>query len=171
MNHLVDEKIKNQTEIFDTALPPYGHFERFEQRLEHHEKRKNRHARRWIAVTSAAAALALILMFQYFYPFRMPANAADSITEVTAYYNRQLQQQIISIEQNINRINEPERDEILKDITDMEKESRKLDRRVPGITEEEAIAYIISRYNTQLESLAHIQSILKRLPTSKKQNL
>ena len=101
----------------------------------------------------------------------MPANAADSITEVTAYYNRQLQQQIISIEQNINLVNEPERDEILKDITDMEKESRQLDRRVPGITEEEAIAYIISRDNTQLESLAHIQSILKRLPTSKKQNL
>ena len=33
MNHLVDEKIKNQTKIFDTALPPFGHFERFEHRL------------------------------------------------------------------------------------------------------------------------------------------
>ena len=62
-------------------------------------------------------------------------------------------------------------DEILKDITDMENESQKLDKKVPGITEEEYIAYIISRYNMQLESLEHIQTILKSLPNSKKQNL
>ncbi|EHP48157.1 hypothetical protein [Odoribacter laneus] len=171
MSNLLNEKIKNQAEIFDTALPPFGHFERFEERLERHEQRKNRHARRWIIVTSAAATLALILMFQYFYPIRIPSATTDSIKEVTTYYNRQLQQQINDIEQNINLVNEPERDEILKDITDMENESQKLDKKVPGITEEEYIAYIISRYNMQLESLEHIQTILKSLPNSKKQNL
>lgn len=171
MSNLLNEKIRNQAEIFDTALPPFGHFERFEQLLERHEKKKNRHARRWIIVTSAAATLALILMFQYFYPLRLPAAATDSITEVTTYYSRQLQQQIDDIEQNINLVNEPERDEILKDITDMENESRKLDKKIPGITEEEYIAYIISRYHTQLESLEHIQTIIESLPNSKKQNL
>ena len=41
MSNLLNEKIKNQAEIFDTALPPFGHFERFEERLERHEQRKS----------------------------------------------------------------------------------------------------------------------------------
>lgn len=40
MSNSLDEQIRKQAGMLDNALPPMGHFERFEQRLERHEKKE-----------------------------------------------------------------------------------------------------------------------------------
>lgn len=164
MSNSLDEQIKKQADILDNAIPPIGHFERFEQRLEQHEKRKTLHARRWVTVTAVAATVAILLMIQYTHPLQQMPPSHDTVPEVTAYYNSQLREEIHKIEYKARYIDKKERIEIIKDMQGMLKESETKDSSLSKMTAEERIAFIVMRYNAQLRSLQHIQSLLEEIP-------
>lgn len=163
MSNSLDEQIKKQPDMLDNAIPPIGHFERFEQKLEQYEKRKTLHGRRWIAVTSIAATAAILLMFQYTRPLQQVGTSYETLPEVAAYYNSQLQEEIYQIEHKTQQIDKKERREIIKDIQKMQKEFEAWDPSLPKMPEEERIAIIVMRYNAQISSLQHIRTLLEEI--------
>lgn len=171
MNNSLAERIRKQAESFDNVLPPVGHFERFEQKLERHEKRKTLHWRRWATVTTIAATVAVILMFQYSQPIRPLDISPESTREVAAYYNRQLQEEIGRIERETRDMDEAGRQEVISDIEKMKSEFQHWEKPAAKMPEEERIAWIVTRYNVQMESLQHLYSLLKEIPNQPEHKL
>lgn len=171
MNNSLDEQIRKQAELFDNVLPPVGHFERFEQKLERHEKHKTLHWRRWVTVTAIAAMVAVILMFQYSQPIRPTDIYPESTQEVAAYYNRQLQEEIGRIEQETQDMDEADRQEVISDIEKMKTEFQHWEKPATQMPEEERIAWIVTRYNVQMESLQNLHSLLKEIPNQPEHKL
>ena len=171
MSNSLDEQIRKQAGMLDNALPPMGHFERFEQRLERHEKKKHTHWRRWIITTSAAAAIALILTFQYSRP-RQAMSYPESIQEVTAYYNRQLQDEIGKVREETDYITDLQSQREVRDnIEDMQIKFQKWGASLPRMSEEDHIALIVLRYNAEMESLQRIRAILEDIPNNQQHKL
>ena len=159
MSNSLDEQIRKQAGMLDNALPPMGHFERFEQRL------------RWIITTSAAAAIALILMFQYSRP-RQAMSYPESIQEVTAYYNRQLQDEIGKVREETDYITDLQSQREVRDnIEDMQIKFQKWGASLPRMSEEDHIALIVLRYNAEMESLQRIRAILEDIPNNQQHKL
>lgn len=152
----------HRAESFDNALPPMGHFERFEERLDRRVK-KNNERWRWLTMLGTAAAIAsLLIIFQYTRPEHPQSINTDSVMEVANFYELQLTDEIEKIEKELNGMEETSRREIVKDIETMKNEFREFNTGQTEMTEEDHIAMIILRYNVQLESLRHIRSILAK---------
>lgn len=167
MNTSLEDQIRNTPEAFDNALPPVGHFERFEQRLERHEKKKNFFRYRWIAISSVAAVAAFLLMLQYTSPIHSTKAHSPESVEVASFYNCQLEEEISKIEKQVNTLDPNTRQELMKDIQNMKEEAQELSKQPKNMQEEDKIANIVLRYNLQMESLQHIQSIIQNIPNRK----
>ncbi len=161
------DNLNERTGIFDTEVPPFGHFERFEQRLEKHEKRKTLRWRNWVIVSSIAATVAIILMLQLTYPIRIPLENRESVKEVAQFYRQQLNEEVQKIEQQLDLVDPGSRPELQHDIESLKSSASQSPRFPPHLQKEEKIAIIVQQYNIYMESLQYIQEILNNIPEVK----
>lgn len=164
MKTSLTDQIKNNREAFDRAVPAFGHFERFEQKLEKQEKRHTRPNRRWITASSIAAMFALILIFQFTRTLHTYPAETESVTEVAGYYRLQLNEEITKIQQQIEKLDAPHRKELIHDLRVIMKDNEETKIAETSLTAEEKISLIVWRYNTKLETLQHIHSIIENIP-------
>lgn len=157
-----DHKLKEHPEFFDTEIPPFGHLERFEQRLVKHEKKKTRHWHRWIISTSVAATIAILLIFQLMSPIYPSRQTNDSIHDVARFYRLQLSEEIQKVERQLCVVDKQAQQELQKDLEAMK--TSQLEKVPTYLPTDDQIALIVLRYNTYIESLQHIQSILEEIP-------
>jgi len=160
----LSELFRQHRSNFDTAVPPFGHFERFEQQLEQHEKRRHRQSRIWIITTSVAAIITIILMFQFLYV--IPPQPNISFQEIAGFYNMQLNEKIDHIKNNLQNLDNQSRQELLNDLTVMQESNKKFNPQNLNTSQENQIAWMIQRYNLQMESLQRIEGLIE-----KKQNI
>lgn len=171
MKTSLTDKIKENKELFDTAVPSYGHVERFEKKLQKYETRKNRQGRRWIIATSLAAMLALVLLFRYVQPFAIRTTLPpDPLVEASNFYHMQLQEEIEKIKAELKKSKPDEAEKVLEDIYTMVKEREEIEKKNLKMPEEEKIALLVFQYNVQLESLRHIQAVLHSTPAREERN-
>lgn len=163
MKTSLSDQIKNKREAFDHAVPPFGHFERFEQKLDNQEKRRTLQSRRWITATSIAAMLAVILIFQFTHSIRTQPIGPESVTEVAGYYNLQLNEEIDKIKADLSRVDFPNRQEIIEDLNAILKDNGESDFPKIQMPEEEKITLIVWRYNAKMQTLQHIQDIVENI--------
>ena len=98
------DKINHNREAFDRALPAFGHFERFEKKLENQEKRHGRQSRRWITASSIAAMFALMLIFQFSRILSPSPAETESVAEVAGYYRLQLKEEVDRIQDELKKL-------------------------------------------------------------------
>lgn len=165
MKTSLDNWIKKHAETFDDHIPPMGHFERFNERLERREKRRTLHTRRWIIATSVAAMLAIVLMFQYTAPVTSGTSNTqpEAIAEIVNFYNMRMTDEIDRLEKQLATLDETSRQDLLTDLEKMKKDAGNFNKQNAEINEEAYIAAIITHYNAQLESLEHIRIILQQV--------
>lgn len=153
------DKINRNREAFDRALPAFGHFERFEKKLENQEKRHERQNRRWITATSIAAIFALTLVFQFTRILGTSPDETESVAGVAGYYSLQLKEEIDKIQDKLDISN---RQEVMEDLRTILNDS---DESLSGsLTVEEQISLIVLHYQTRKETLQHIYSIIENVP-------
>lgn len=153
------DKINRNREAFDRSLPAFGHFERFEKKLENQEKRHERQNRRWITATSIAAIFALTLVFQFTRILGTSPDETESVAGVAGYYSLQLKEEIDKIQDKLDISN---RQEVMEDLRTILNDS---DESLSGsLTVEEQISLIVLHYQTRKETLQHIYSIIENVP-------
>lgn len=164
MKTSLDNWIKKHAETFDDHIPPMGHFERFNERLERREKQRTLHTRRWIIATSVAAMVAIVLMFQYTPPATTDTLNVqpEAIAEIINFYNMRMTDEIDRLEKQLAALDETSRQDLLTDIEKMRKDAGNFNKQNAEINEEAYIAAIITHYNAQLESLEHIRTMLEK---------
>lgn len=163
MKTSLTEKIQNNREAFDRAIPPFGHLERFEQKLESRDKRRTLQSRRWITATSIAAMLAVILIFQFTHSIRTHPLGQESVTEVAGFYKLQLNDEVHRIKEELNQADIPNRQEIIDDLNIILTDSEENEVPQTLMPAEEKITLIVLRYNAKIKTLRHIQSILENI--------
>ena len=166
----LDNQIKNTREAFDRAVPAFGHFERFEQKLEHRERRHTRQNRRWITASSIAAMFAILLVFQFSRTLTTVPDETESVAEVAGYYKLQLKEEISKIQKQLEKLDTPNRTEVINDLRSIMKDADETKIAETPLTAEEKISLIVRRYNAKIETLQHIHSIIENIP-NKNNNL
>ncbi|MDR1756864.1 MAG: hypothetical protein LBR65_07925 [Culturomica sp.] len=161
MNPSGDERIKSRWDFLDDAIPPDGHIQRFEQRLDKRAGRK----RTWFRGTlwaTAAASVILLLGIQLLQELKTADKMPEAVSEVAGFYNRQLEDEIEKLLPLLLRIDREEQQTVLEDIRTMTEETEVWEKNVPKMTEEELIARVIDRYHMQIGSIRHIRGILEQ---------
>lgn len=164
MKTSLTDLIKNNPQAFSHDIPPFGHFERFEQKLEASEQRHLLQSRRWIMATSIAAMLAVILIFQFTHSLHTSPATNESVTEVAGYYTLQLNEEIDKLKQELKTVDVQSRQEIMNDIRRMLKDNLPDEISRMQAPQEEKITLIVMRYNACMQTLQHIQSLLETIP-------
>lgn len=163
-------QIKNNREAFDRAVPAFGHFERFEQKLENQEKRHTRQNRRWITASSIAAMFAVILIFQFTRTLHSRPTETESVAEVAGYYKLQLNEEINKIQKQLEKLDSSNRQELMDDLRVILKDTEENKISDIPMTAEEKISHLVMCYNAKIETLQHIHSIIENIP-NKNNNL
>ena len=158
----LDNINKNERESFDNILPPMGHFERFNERLEQRARNRTKQFIRRIFATAAAAIITLLLLFRYAHVETYPSSEPDAVAEVISFYNVQVNEEFEQIEKELCHLDAVSRNELLTDMETMKNDSAEFASRNPDINDEAYIAAIITHYKAQLESLEHIRFILQK---------
>lgn len=158
----LSEHLRQHRPDFDTAVPPFGHFERFEQRLEQLEQRRHWQSRIWLITTSVAAMIAIILMFQFLYIMPPQPQPTISFQEIAGFYNMQLNEKIDHIKNSLQNLDSQSRQELLNDLTVMLESNKKFNPQNLNTSQENQIAWMIQRYNIQMESLQHIEGLVEK---------
>ncbi|WP_251622114.1 hypothetical protein [Odoribacter lunatus] len=158
------DKINRNREAFDHAVPPVGHFERFEEKLARNEQRRTRQFYRWIATSSIAAMLAVTLIFQFTRMQSVSPVETESVAEVAGYYKLQLKEEIDKIQDNLNKLDISNRQEVMEDLCAILKDSDESLTANGSLTTEEQISLIVLHYQSRMETLQHIYSIIEDVP-------
>ena len=156
------DKINRNREAFDRPLPAFGHFERFEKKLENQEKRHGRQSRRWITASSIAAMFALMLIFQFSRILSPSPAETESVAEVAGYYRLQLKEEVDRIQDELKKLDISNRQEVMEDLRVILRDSD--ESSCDFLTVEEQISLIVLHYQTKMETLQHVYSIIENVP-------
>lgn len=162
MRTSLTDKINRNREAFDRALPAFGHFERFEKKLENQEKRHSRQSRRWITASSIAAVFALMLIFQFSRILSPSPAETESVAEVAGYYRLQLKEEVDRIQDELEKLDISNRQEVMEDLRVILRDSD--ESPCDFLTVEEQISLIVLHYQTKMETLQHVYSIIENVP-------
>lgn len=162
MRTSLTDKINRNREAFDRALPAFGHFERFEKKLENQEKRHSRQSRRWITASSIAAVFALMLIFQFSRILSPSPAETESVAEVAGYYRLQLKEEVDRIQDELEKLDISNRQEVMEDLRVILRDSD--ESPCDSLTVEEQISLIVLHYQTKMETLQHVYSIIENVP-------
>lgn len=162
MRTSLTDKINRNREAFDRALPAFGHFERFEKKLENQEKRHSRQSRRWITASSIAAVFALMLIFQFSRILSPSPAETESVAEVAGYYRLQLKEEVDRIQYELEKLDISNRQEVMEDLRVILRDSD--ESPCDFLTVEEQISLIVLHYQTKMETLQHVYSIIENVP-------
>jgi len=164
MKTSLTNQIKNNRKTFDRALPSFGHFELFEQKLEHQERKHIRQNRRWITASTVAAMFALILVFQFSHTLNIHPSETESVAEVAGYYKFQLNEEINKIQKQLQKLDSSNQKELINDLHSILKDTEESKIADISMTAEEKITLIVWHYNAKIEALHHIHSIIENMP-------
>lgn len=165
----MEKLIKNNREKFITPLPE-GHHSRFATKLQAHINRKNKIKRICLSIPAAIAAIFLmVLMIENldkiqpqidFYP-----TDNKKVVEMRKYYEKQLDEAVLLLENVSNFVDDSTRKEIYKVIDNLS-ETSKVFAEIAPLPEEKQLAITSKLYDTQIETL---NTIFKKINKNKKE--
>lgn len=166
---MLDRKLENKIkkhaeEIFGQGKnPPAGHRVRFEQRLKEQQKvrmQNERNTRRLPIkkyVLRVAAVAALLAGLLWGWQQKTDESAYPDVAEVRNFYHIQLEEQVDATKQLVQMIDGKHRDALLAHVEHIEKDP------IPEVQlpDDEYIVLLADVYSQKIESLQHIQHIIK----------
>jgi len=156
MNNNLENKIKEHAEAIFGGEPLQGHRDRFAEKLETVNRKRRIPLRKIYSYISIAAVFAgFIILLHHFY-FNESIQESESLSEVQNYYSMLLQDQIDSIEQLLQQVNEDDRPGLRNDIENLLKDA---DFEIQSSGKNNA-EFIVMTYSTKIEVLQHIHDIL-----------
>lgn len=158
-----DRCIQGDCKDFDFHLPPEGHFERFAARLESHKARRN-NRKRWMTVVTVMIAASFALLLYVIPPTDVAPESSESLSEVTNYYNLQMDEEIGRIAEQLTQVDEAARNELMSDLQAMQRATRKYQESLSKQSDENYISAVVLHYNAQMASLLYIHTLLPDLP-------
>ena len=155
MNNLLENKIREHAEELFGSEPIKGHRDRFADRLDAVHRTKRISIYKIITYISVAAVFAgcVFLLHRTLKPDNYEG---ESLAEVQNYFSMQLQEKIEAIEQLLQKVDEEERSNLIRDIDNMQKEADFIIQD----SDEKNTAFIVMTYSAKIEALQHIHNIL-----------
>ncbi len=157
--------IKENREQFDDMEPSSGHFERFAARLSTTKKRKKTVHMVLLSISSAAAVVALFLL--YVIPTEQPVKSYCSLSpelmEVNSHYAMEVESRVEKIQQLSQYVDEPGQQALNSSITAMRNDSSELIEQLcaANASDEENIYIVIQHYQHQIDALQTTISALE----------
>jgi len=163
--------IKENRTVFDDQEPAEGHFERFEERLDHlTSKKQNKRTLRigLISIFSAAASVLLIIAsVRFYYSSDIGKTELTGQTDKTEFlvtnqfYTEQMNQKIEHIQCKLSVVSPDIRNQLEKDLNQIVTENKQFVQKMQNENNEElAVFYLVKHYTINLRALEFINDKL-----------
>lgn len=157
----IEDLIRNNKEKFESELAD-NHQARFSMKLHSQMRRKNNIRRLWLGISSAVAAVTLLLLMMNNQDMIKPHlyQENDKIVEMRKVYEQQIEETVSLLENVLVNVDDSTKMEINKVIENLTSTSE-IFAEIAPLPEEKQLAITSQIYDSQLESLNIIYRKIK----------
>ncbi len=157
----IEDLIRDKKEMFEGELSD-GHQARFAMKLHSQMRRKNNIRRLWLGISSAVAAVTLLLLMMNNLDMIKPHlyQENDKIVEMRKVYEQQIEETVSLLENVLVNVDDSTKMEISKAIENLTTTSE-IFAEIAPLPEEKQLAITSQIYDSQLESLNIIYRKIK----------